>query len=390
MVTTAMSVPPLVPPRHRVCDASAPLYGCVSTGRDPDAHTCTARLKVPIWTGSPTRPRHTPAAGCGGWACEVNPNVRIASSSVVESGPTANPWRQPRVTKRSHSLVCGEDRRVHRGMPRGPRFSTACQTGSQRVTDRIDRLPGSMSPRDAHRMTTLRSRSLSIAGLTMLAATSPALWAAAAAAPGPAQAGREWVWPLEPAPRIVRAFEPPASRWGPGHRGVDLLGAAGQPVLAIGSGSVRFAGAVAGRGVVVISHGALQSTYEPVTAAVHRGERVRAGEVVGLLQTVHSHCSPEVCLHLGLRHGSVYIDPLSVLSPRQVRLLPLTPTDRQSSSGFPDGPHPTDSAPAQMTSAVSGRAGIRKHRAVRAALTLAAVATVASGVFVLVRDHARG
>jgi murein DD-endopeptidase MepM/ murein hydrolase activator NlpD len=276
-------------------------------------------------------------------------------------------------------------------MLRGPRFSTAWQIGSQRVTDRADGLPGSMRPRHADRMTTLRSRSLSLAGLSMLAASSPTLWtAAAAASPGPAQAGREWVWPLEPVPRVVRPFEPPASRWGPGHRGIDLLGTAGQPVLAIGSGSVRFAGAVAGRGVVVISHGALQSTYEPVTTAVHRGERVRAGEVVGLLQTVHSHCSPEVCLHLGLRHGSVYIDPLSVLTARQVRLLPLTPTDRTSSSGVPDGPRPTDSAPAQMTSAVSGRAGVRKPGAVRTTLALAAIATVASGLFVLVRGHARG
>ncbi len=285
-----------------------------------------------------------------------------------------------RATKRSHRLVCGEDRRVHRLMPRGTRLSTARQTGSQRITGRTSHLPSSMRPRHADCMTTLRSRSLFVAGLTMMAATTPALWAAAAASPGPAQADREWVWPLEPVPRVVRAFEPPASRWGPGHRGVDLLGTAGEPVLAIGSGSVRFAGAVAGRGVVVISHGALQSTYEPVTAAVHRGERVRAGEVVGLLQTVHSHCSPEVCLHLGLRRGNVYVDPLSVLSPRQVRLLPLTPTDRSSSSLVPDGPHPTDSAPAQMTSAVSGRAersqpwrgtcsadaGSRRHGCVRA------------------------
>jgi Peptidase family M23 len=240
-------------------------------------------------------------------------------------------------------------------------------------------------------MTSLRSRSLVAASLSVLAATSPAVLAAAAgASPAPPQATRHWVWPLEPVPRVVRAFEPPANRWSPGHRGVDLLGSAGQPVMSIGSGNVRFAGAVAGRGVVVISHGALRSTYEPVTAAVHRGERVRAGQVVGLLQTVQSHCPPEVCLHLGLRRGRVYVDPLSVLGPRQVRLLPLTSADRASSDGEPAGPHPAASTRTRMAQAASGEAGARKPRAVRTAVTLAVLVTLASVVSLLTRGHARG
>lgn len=160
------------------------------------------------------------------------------------------------------------------------------------------------------------------------AAPSPVPAASAAApSPVPASLHRTWVWPLQPIPALVQGFEPPARPWDAGHRGVDLLGWAAEPVLAIGAGTVRFAGPLAGRGVVVVDHGGLRSTYEPVTAAVHRGDVVDAGEVIGLLQTPYSHCAPEVCLHLGLRRGRVYLDPLGLLGPRPVRLKPLTAAD---------------------------------------------------------------
>jgi murein DD-endopeptidase MepM/ murein hydrolase activator NlpD len=171
-----------------------------------------------------------------------------------------------------------------------------------------------------------------MAGAVPVAATSAAgSSAAGSSAAGlsvvPASTHRTWVWPLQPTPAVVRGFEPPAQTWDAGHRGVDLLGSPAEPVVAIGAGTVRFAGPLAGRGVVVVDHGALRSTYEPVTAAVHRGDVVHAGEVIGLLQTPHSHCEPQACLHLGLRRGSVYLDPLDLLGPRPVRLKPLTAAD---------------------------------------------------------------
>lgn len=237
-------------------------------------------------------------------------------------------------------------------------------------------------------MTCLRSRSMLVAGLSVLAATSPAL--CAAATPSSARdAGRQWAWPLEP-PRVVRVFDAPADPWSSGHRGIDLLGAAGQPVMAISDGRVRLARAVAGRGVVVISHGALRSTYEPVTAAVHVGEQVGAGEVVGLLQTLQSHCAPEVCLHLGLRRGSDYLDPLSVLGPRPVRLKPLTSADRTSSDATRFAPPPKEAEPRATRSRASDSAAVRRHRTVGAAVTAAVALTVASVLTVFSRDHARG
>ncbi|HRD62772.1 MAG TPA: hypothetical protein PL137_17850, partial [Nocardioides sp.] len=56
------------------------------------------------------------------------------------------------------------------------------------------------------------------------------------------------VWPLQPEPEVIRPFEPPDSPYGPGHRGVDLLGAAGQAVLTALPGTVTYAGSLAGRG----------------------------------------------------------------------------------------------------------------------------------------------
>lgn len=183
-----------------------------------------------------------------------------------------------------------------------------------------------------------------VAGLALITGAVPA----AASPPVPASAHRTWVWPLQPTPAVVRGFEPPAHAWDAGHRGVDLLGSPAEPVLAIGAGTVRFAGPLAGRGVVVVDHGGLRSTYEPVTAAVHRGDDVHAGEVIGLLQTPFSHCAPGVCLHLGLRRGSVYLDPLDLLGPRPVRLKPLTAADA--------GPGPL-AEPAPAPAPVSPTAG---------------------------------
>lgn len=146
-------------------------------------------------------------------------------------------------------------------------------------------------------------------------------WPVAAA--GVMSDAARWQWPLSPVPHVVRAFQAPSTPYGAGHRGVDLAGTVGQQVFAIGTGTVTFAGSVAGRGVVVVDHGALRSTYEPVTPQVHRGDRVTAGRPIATLQAVQSHCAPEICLHLGVRRGAVYIDPLSLFGALPVRLEPL-------------------------------------------------------------------
>ncbi|HWI42116.1 MAG TPA: M23 family metallopeptidase [Nocardioides sp.] len=131
------------------------------------------------------------------------------------------------------------------------------------------------------------------------------------------------VWPLQPAPEVVARFDPPDSPYGAGHRGVDLAGRPGQVVHAALAGRITFAGSLAGRGVVVVSHGATRTTYEPVSATVHVGEEIARGGVVGSLDLTASHCFPRACLHWGWLRGETYLDPLRLVGGGPVRLLPL-------------------------------------------------------------------
>jgi hypothetical protein len=133
------------------------------------------------------------------------------------------------------------------------------------------------------------------------------------------------VWPLSPRPEIVRGFEPPPKPWLPGHRGLDLAGSPGQPVLAATAGTITYAGPLAGRGVVVVTSGPFRTTYEPVIPSTHVGATVTPGEQLGTLSAAGTHCPPRTCLHWGLRQATNYLNPLSLLGSSPVRLLPLTP-----------------------------------------------------------------
>jgi murein DD-endopeptidase MepM/ murein hydrolase activator NlpD len=149
---------------------------------------------------------------------------------------------------------------------------------------------------------------------------------AALLAPCPARASSPdpvGVWPLVPEPEVVRGFDPPDDPWGAGHRGVDLLGSPGQPVRSALPGTVTWAGVLAGRGVVVVDHGPTRTTYEPVDATVGVGDRVSAGDRIGRLSPVGSHCLPRTCLHWGWLAQDTYLDPLRLVGLGPVRLLPL-------------------------------------------------------------------
>ena len=157
-------------------------------------------------------------------------------------------------------------------------------------------------------------------------ATSPAGPAlpgrpARVAVTGPASV---WRWPLLHTPRVLQGFRPPPQRWKAGHRGVDLSAVPGDTVVAAGPGVVTFAGPLAGRGVVTVTHGALRTTYEPVTATGHEGDDVAAGDPIGTLASGVSHCGGyPSCLHWGLLRGTVYLDPLSLLGLGRPILLPI-------------------------------------------------------------------
>jgi murein DD-endopeptidase MepM/ murein hydrolase activator NlpD len=125
---------------------------------------------------------------------------------------------------------------------------------------------------------------------------------------------------------IVRAFDPPDEPWLTGHRGIDLLASAGSPVVAVMAGRVSFAGRIAGQGVVVVSHGATRTTYEPVRATVGVGAEVAAGEQIGALEA-SGHCAVGTCLHLGWLRGQTYLDPADLFAAGGLRLLPRGSAD---------------------------------------------------------------
>jgi murein DD-endopeptidase MepM/ murein hydrolase activator NlpD len=124
--------------------------------------------------------------------------------------------------------------------------------------------------------------------------------------------------------QVLRGFSPPTTPYGPGHLGVDLAAREGLDVVAAGAGTVRFAGQVAGRGVVVVEHpDGISTEYEPLTVLTRPGTRVVAGQLIGRLAGVHRGCPATGCLHWGARRGRRYLDPMSLLQPLGVvRLLP--------------------------------------------------------------------
>lgn len=162
-----------------------------------------------------------------------------------------------------------------------------------------------------------RSRPLLVGLLLLLGLVAAAAPAAAAGA------ATAWTWPLAGSPEVVRPFAPGPTPYSPGHRGVDLAGVPGQPVLAAGAGRVAYAGLLAGRGVVTVVHGAVRTTYEPVTAVLAVGALVDAGEQLGVLDSGHPGCPLAACLHWGLLRGDTYLDPLRLVRAGPVRLLPL-------------------------------------------------------------------
>ncbi|WP_129668674.1 M23 family metallopeptidase [Phytoactinopolyspora endophytica] len=172
-----------------------------------------------------------------------------------------------------------------------------------------------------------RVLALALAASALIAARGPEQWEIPVGAPGgPAD--------------IAQGFDPPDQPWQAGHRGVDLRAPGGSEVRAAGSGEVTYAGLLAGRGVVVVQHGDVRTTYEPVDPVVTVGSTVSAGEQIGVVAEIGSHCAPDSCLHWGAIDGDTYVDPLTLVDTvtREIRLLPLG--DRALTEEPPPPPDP--------------------------------------------------
>lgn len=105
--------------------------------------------------------------------------------------------------------------------------------------------------------------------------------------------------------------------WPDLHRGVDLRVPTGTPVVAMAAGYVRFAGVQRGFGNVVwIDHAqGLASAYAHLSEIrLRRGDRVRAGDLVGLSGASGDVTAPH--LHFEVWRWGRPIDPVPVLGGR--------------------------------------------------------------------------
>jgi murein DD-endopeptidase MepM/ murein hydrolase activator NlpD len=132
---------------------------------------------------------------------------------------------------------------------------------------------------------------------------------------------------VKPVPgSVVRAFVPPATPFGAGHRGADLAAGPGEDIRSVLPGFVTFSGLVAGRGWVTVRHSSdLETTYGDLEPRlVTAGDRIEAGQILGRLAPTADH------LDWGARLDGVYVDPLSLLGQWEVHLLPDQPDGYRS------------------------------------------------------------
>ena len=157
---------------------------------------------------------------------------------------------------------------------------------------------------------------------------------------------------------ISRHFDPPQTRYGAGHRGIDYAVAPGTRVRAAGPGVVSFAGPVAGHHAVTVDHGSgLESTYSVLSEVeVRKGDSVDEGRFIG--STLGAHPNGAGGLHFGVKVDGAYVDPVAYLGPVDVagaiHLAPLlanspledsSPTSDGSSAVGASGPHGACVAP---------------------------------------------
>jgi murein DD-endopeptidase MepM/ murein hydrolase activator NlpD len=132
----------------------------------------------------------------------------------------------------------------------------------------------------------------------------------------------------------LRPFEEPASIYGAGHRGADLAAGPGTPVRAANDGVVSFAGTVAHTLHVTVTHaGGLRTSYSFLSSvSVRTGQEVSRGDVLGATGGTGPDHDGSV-LHLGLRVGDRYVDPMQLFRPSDLtKLVHLVPADAPAES----------------------------------------------------------
>lgn len=118
---------------------------------------------------------------------------------------------------------------------------------------------------------------------------------------------------------VFDPFRPPAHIGAPGNRGLEYANSQGLIVAAAASGSVSFAGPVAGRNVITIEHAdGVRTTYSGLSEFwVRSGDYSNQGSAIAVATTG---------FHFGARIRDHYLDPQVLLDASQgderARLVP--------------------------------------------------------------------
>jgi len=128
------------------------------------------------------------------------------------------------------------------------------------------------------------------------------------------------------------------------HRGVDIAAEAGERVLAPVAGTVTFVGRVPGAGGSTVLAITLQTAAGSVTllplerASVSRGDSVSEGATLATLAENGDASFSATHLHVGLRAGSLYLDPARVLTIPLAVTSPEVPTGAEAGAAAVEVP----------------------------------------------------
>jgi hypothetical protein len=129
-----------------------------------------------------------------------------------------------------------------------------------------------------------------------------------------------WTWPLRG--ELITGYRNGDDPYAAGqHRGIDVAGPIGSPVVAAAPGEVRFAGVAGSSGLTVSvrTDDGFDTSYLHLGAAqVRAGERVSAGQRLGAVGTSGVRSAEAPHLHFGVREAGsrhAYRDPLAFLPP---------------------------------------------------------------------------
>lgn len=144
-------------------------------------------------------------------------------------------------------------------------------------------------------------------------------WLALCPGQSPALAIPRWLWPVPTNHSLSTPYRAPASPYGPGHRGIDILVAEGTAIVSPASGTLAVAQWVVDRDVVTLRVDSdWLISFDGATGDVPVGSAVSGGQTLAHVAPT-PHCS---CVHVGVRFRGDYVNPMLIWGevPRAVLL----------------------------------------------------------------------